>query len=104
MTHSFKLNSLAILADLSIYNSLLSGKPREKTSRQVFFPEVGGFVQTTIIDRRSLSAHDTVTGPAVIEDPDSTTVILPDDKATIHERGHLVIEVTRKKLAKDKND
>ena len=88
----------------SIYNSLLSGKPREKTSRQVFFPEVGGFVQTTIIDRRSLSAHDTVTGPAVIEDPDSTTVILPDDKATIHERGHLVIEVTQKKLAKDKND
>ena len=85
----------------SIYNSLLSGQPREKTVRQVWFPEMGGFVQTTIIDRRSLSVHDTVTGPAVIEDPDSTTVILPGDKATIHEQGHLVIEVTQKELAKD---
>ena len=85
----------------SIYNSLLSGKPREKTVRQVWFPEVDGFVETAIIDRRSISAQDIVTGPAVIEDPDSTTLILPGDKVRIHEQGHLVIEVTQKELTKD---
>lgn len=85
----------------SIYNSLLSGQSREKTVRQVWFPEVDGFVETTIIDRRSLSAKDIVMGPAVIEDPDSTTLILPGDKVTIHEQGHLVIEVTQKELAKN---
>ena len=85
----------------SIYNSLLSGQSREKTVRQVWFPEVDGFVETAIIDRRSISAQDIVMGPAVIEDPDSTTLILPGDKVRIHEQGHVVIEVTQKKLAKD---
>lgn len=85
----------------SIYNSLLSGQSREKTVRQVWFPEVDGFVETAIIDRRSISAQDIVMGPAVIEDPDSTTLILPGDKVRIHEQGHLVIEVTQKELTKD---
>lgn len=85
----------------SVYNSMLSGQPREKTMRPVWFPEMDGFVDTTIIDRRSLSVKDIVTGPAIIEDPDSTTVVLPGDKATIHDQGHLVIEVTQKELAKD---
>ena len=34
-----------------------------------------------------------IEGPALIEETDSTTVVLPGDRAAISSRGHLVIEI-----------
>ena len=34
-----------------------------------------------------------ITGPAIVEDPDSTTVILPGDVARISPTGHLIIDI-----------
>ena len=34
-----------------------------------------------------------VPGPALIEEPDSTTVVLPGDTAFVSPRGHLLIDV-----------
>jgi N-methylhydantoinase A/oxoprolinase/acetone carboxylase beta subunit len=39
---------------------------------------------------------ETVEGPTLIEETDSTTVVLPGDSATISSRGHLVIDIRGK--------
>ena len=64
-------------------------------SRPAWFPEAGGYVDTQILDRRALAGGVTITGPAIIEDPDSTTVVLPGDVARISAAGHLIIEIAR---------
>ena len=62
-------------------------------SRPAWFPEAGGYVETRIIDRQSLAEDSSIAGPAIIEDPDSTTVVLPGDVARISELGHLIIDI-----------
>ncbi len=68
------------------------GVPFETGSRPAWFPEVGGFVETRVIDRRRLPAGLAVAGPALIEEPDSTTVVPPGGTASVGPHGHLVIE------------
>ena len=63
--------------------------------RPAWFPEAGGYVETPIIDRQAISSGTEVTGPAIIEDPDSTTVVLPGDVARISAAGHLIIEIAQ---------
>jgi N-methylhydantoinase A len=62
-------------------------------ARKVWFPEAGGTVEASVLDRQALAALGQITGPAVIEDPDSTAVILPGDVARISQAGHLVIDI-----------
>ena len=76
-----------------IYRTVVGREPRLNALRSVWFPETGGFTETQIIDRISLSEGSEVPGPAIIEDPDSTTVILPGDRAKISDEGHLIIEI-----------
>jgi N-methylhydantoinase A len=61
-------------------------------SRMAYFPEAGGYVETRILTRHDL-ADGRITGPAIIEDPDSTTVVLPGDTASISSAGHLIVEI-----------
>jgi N-methylhydantoinase A len=68
-----------------------SARPR---SRMAWFPEAGGYVETRILTRRDLADGSTVTGPAIVEDPDSTTVVLPGDVARISDAGHLIVEIS----------
>ena len=69
--------------------------PRRSGSRLAWFPEAGGYVETQIVDRQALANGATITGPAIIEDPDSTTVVLPGDVARISGPGHLIIDIAR---------
>ncbi|MBH67117.1 MAG: methylhydantoinase [Rhodospirillaceae bacterium] len=80
--------------NLSSY--VIPAKLRQTRTRPVWFPETNGFIETNIIDRRSISSTDTLSGPAIIEDIDCTTVVLPGDVVRKHEMGHLVIEVQQK--------
>jgi N-methylhydantoinase A len=40
-------------------------------------------------------AGDVISGPAVIEDPESTAVLLPGDQARADLYGNLVVTITR---------
>jgi N-methylhydantoinase A len=64
-------------------------------TRPAWFPETGGYVETQIIDRRALADGASITGPAIIEDPDSTTVVLPGDVARLSGPGHLIIKIAQ---------
>jgi N-methylhydantoinase A/oxoprolinase/acetone carboxylase beta subunit len=68
---------------------------REPHLRQAWFPEAGGYVETRIIQRQALGQGETISGPAIVEDPDSTAVILPGDTGRISASGNLIIDIAR---------
>ncbi len=80
-------------------SGLASDRSGRDSTRPAWFPEAGGYVETRIIDRQALAGDTEVTGPAIVEDPDSTTVVLPGDVARISAAGHLIIEVAQENRA-----
>ena len=69
--------------------------PREK--RSVFFVEFGDFVECPIYERKALYAGDVLSGPAIIEQMDATTVLPPGTLANIDLYGNMLIEITDEK-------
>jgi N-methylhydantoinase A len=51
-----------------------------------------GRLETTIYERANLMPGESVAGPAVIEEPASTTVIYPGQQVTLDSIGNLRIE------------
>jgi len=64
-----------------------------KGTRQAYFESAGGFTETNIYDRRELGPGASLTGPAVIEEVNSTTVVPPGSELTVDDFGNLVIDV-----------
>jgi len=60
-----------------------------KTIRPVVRP--AGEVDFTVYDRHLLSPGDQITGPAIVEERSSTTVVLEHDSLTVGDHGELVI-------------
>lgn len=60
-------------------------RPQPVSYRMTYWDETGGRTQTPIYDRAELLAGTRITGPAVIEQLDSTTVIPPEVPAEIDE-------------------
>jgi N-methylhydantoinase A len=60
-------------------------------SRSVYRAEETGHVDYAVYDRGKLRASDSIEGPAIIEEPSSTTVIHAGDVLTVGEHGELVI-------------
>jgi N-methylhydantoinase A len=54
-----------------------------------------GFVATPTFDRMKLFAGNRISGPALIEEHASTTVVFPGDALTVDEYGNLVIAIAR---------
>jgi len=79
--------------DLATFAPALGGSeaPRPSGARQVRFN--GGLFDTRIFDRASLGRGATLTGPAIVEQPDTTVVIDPGATAVVDALGNLVISV-----------
>jgi N-methylhydantoinase A len=60
--------------------------------RPVYFDEAADFVVTPVYRRERLLAGHRLDGPAIIEQMDSTTVILPGQQATVDEHANLLID------------
>ena len=65
-----------------------------KETRPVYFAETGGRVNCPIFDRYQLGSGDEITGPAIIEEVDSTTIIHPNYQAVVDEFGNLFLSVS----------
>ena len=70
--------------------STSDGPLRTKARRRVFFD--GAFVETEIYDVTALRADDEIAGPCVVEDPRSTIVVMPGQRATVDRFRNLTIE------------
>jgi N-methylhydantoinase A len=55
----------------------------------------GSEVTARVYDRNLLHAGDQVTGPAIVTEMDSTTLVLPGHTATVHASGSLLIRPTQ---------
>lgn len=64
-----------------------------KGTRPVFFPERGGFVDCPVHDRYRLTRGVTLVGPAVVEERETTVVLLPGDRAAVDGHGNLIVDV-----------
>jgi N-methylhydantoinase A len=69
-----------------------TSEPSPIGSRAVWFAAEAS-VETPVYERASLSAGQSVRGPAVVEQLDALTVIHPGDLARVDAHGNLIIEV-----------
>jgi N-methylhydantoinase A len=58
----------------------------------VIFEGAGAQV-AAVFDRTKLLQGNVITGPAIIEEVASTTVVEPGDTVTVNEYGHLVMKL-----------
>jgi N-methylhydantoinase A len=65
----------------------------EETTREVVFGDPEKPLTTRILWRPSLPVNFRVEGPAVIEEPNSTTLVHPGDVATVGPAGHITIAI-----------
>jgi N-methylhydantoinase A len=67
-----------------------TGAPSRKGERQIF--RKGKWLMAGVYDREALGAGDRIEGPAIIEQDDTTTVLLPDWSARADTVGNLHLE------------
>ncbi len=65
------------------------GEPASQRSRDIF-----GTGATQVVSRAALSVGDEVSGPALIEQPDTTTLLATGEVAVVDEAGNLVVQLT----------
>ncbi len=63
----------------------------QKGSRLAYFPESNGFTETPIYDRYRMKPNMTFTGPAIVEERESTVIIGPHATCHIDEHFNLIV-------------
>jgi N-methylhydantoinase A len=61
--------------------------------RQAYFPEAAGMTSTKVVNRYALSEGHRIVGPALVEERESTIVVLPGDVVYVSKVGNLIIEI-----------
>jgi len=64
-----------------------------KGARRAWMPEAGGFVACPVYDRYRLGAGAVVPGPALVEERETTVLLLPGDTGTVDDHGNLLIDL-----------
>jgi N-methylhydantoinase A len=64
-----------------------------KGVRQAWFAEADGFVETTVYDRYALAPETTLSGPAIVEERESTVVLGPGAHITVDPARALIVQM-----------
>jgi N-methylhydantoinase A len=91
---SLRLVSLGLVPQAKLSPGKITGRKVEaaKTGeRKVFFGKEHGILATAIYDRKLLEPGHKLFGPAIVEQMDTTTVIHPEQEATVDEYGNITI-------------
>ena len=67
------------------------GEPAAEQRRPVIFDDPARAVEARILWRPALAGGAEIAGPAVIEEPNSTTLIGPGDHAVVDASGHIIV-------------
>ncbi|WP_089836323.1 hydantoinase/oxoprolinase family protein [Granulicella pectinivorans] len=65
----------------------------EKGTRQAYLPELDGYAEVPVLNRYGLKRGYRFSGPAIVEERESTTVIGPGAECWIDEKWNLVVEI-----------
>jgi N-methylhydantoinase A len=86
-----RMVGIGVRARSSLREEPPSAPAQPVSHRSVLFDAVEGRVNTAIYRREQLGLDQTVKGPAIIEQLDTTTVVPPAFRATVHASGSLVL-------------
>ncbi len=92
----WRVLGIGVMPELVLRELPYVGEKPTKASmgkRNVYFEEAGGFVETPLFDGNRLGHGMIIEGPAIIESPLTTTVIIPDARVTINKVGSIVMEL-----------
>jgi N-methylhydantoinase A len=64
-----------------------------KGARRAWMPESGGRVECPVYDRYRLGVGAVISGPAIVEERETTVVLLPGDRARVDEHANLVVDI-----------
>ncbi|HEY3081541.1 MAG TPA: hypothetical protein VGM69_16750, partial [Chloroflexota bacterium] len=71
-----------------------TGDGTPPTERPVYFEELGGRVPTPVWARTALVPGQRLTGPAIVEQADTTTVVYPGQALEVDAAGNLIMHTT----------
>jgi N-methylhydantoinase A len=66
--------------------------PNPKEFREAFFSITQGFIPVPVYDREQLEAGQSLKGPVIIEQSDTTTVVYPSQACYADVLGNIIIE------------
>jgi N-methylhydantoinase A len=90
---TWKLSAIAGAPSIALPRAVPSAPSGPKGRRCAYFPEAGGWVECPVHDRYRLKAGETVDGPAIVEERESTTVLPPGARATVDEYASLIVAI-----------
>ena len=67
------------------------GRPAPGSRRRAYFEELGGFAEVDVFDRERLAVGDSLSGPAIVEEPEATLIVPPAWSGTVDEAANLVL-------------
>jgi N-methylhydantoinase A len=103
---SLRLVSIGLVAQAKLRPAKATGRKLEKAKigeRSIFFGKEAGRLKCLVYSRDLLEPKHRLAGPAVIEQMDTTTLIHPEQEATVDSYRNLIIKFksgTRKKPSK----
>lgn len=90
---TWRVTVSAIAPELSLRRSAdKSVRDARKGERSAFYPDAQSFVATPVYDRYAMQPGDTLNGPAIIEERESTLVIGPGARLAVDEYGSLIVD------------
>jgi N-methylhydantoinase A len=95
---TFRVQAIATVPRADLRRSNSEGRKPEDAIigyRDVFLPEKADYVPCPVYDRTKLDVGHRVAGPAVVEQMDTTTLLLPSDVCVVDDLRNLVIEIRR---------
>jgi N-methylhydantoinase A len=63
-----------------------------KGSRRAYFPESSGFVEADVYDRYAFQPGVEFTGPAIVEERESTLIVGPRGRARVDKNLNVIVE------------
>jgi N-methylhydantoinase A len=92
---SLRLISLGLVPQAKLSPGNVTGRRVEEAKtgeRKVFFGKEHGALTTQIYNRNLLEPGHNITGPAIIEQLDTTTVVHPEQEASVDEYRNIIIK------------
>jgi N-methylhydantoinase A len=89
---TWKLSAIGGSPRMALAKAARSGEGARKGMRPAYFPETRGYADTPVYDRYALAPGTSLSGPAIVEERESTTVIPPGVTATVDEYATVIAE------------
>jgi N-methylhydantoinase A len=79
--------------DIRLSAAAGTGWAVDPPTRRAWFAETGGFLDTPVYDRYALTPGTELTGPAIVEERESTAVLGPGARCRVDERSTIIVEI-----------